>query len=363
MAADRLDLARRTWDDAATEAAARGSLPALRLALTLRAVVLVRIGAIPAAHSDIRTVTESAGDFVPGNFSEDLQRLVEELRLSLPWLLSPMIEVLLEQGEPAAASQAVKDAGLADEFPELYQFNYLLYSLGRVRLAEARAGEGIALLRECGRRLGEWGILNPGAIPWRAALAPALAAAGDVEEAAALAGEELELARRFEVPRELGMALRAAALVAGGDVELLREASDVLADSPSPLEHARALTDLGAALRRGGHRTDAREPLRVGLYLALRCGATALGERAHGELIAAGARPRRVALSGWESLTVSEQRVARLVADGLTNREIAERLFVSEKTVEGHLGNVYRKLEIRSRTQLPQIVRAAGPEL
>ncbi|MEA2439835.1 MAG: hypothetical protein QOH76_1259 [Thermoleophilaceae bacterium] len=360
MAADLLEPARRSWDEAADEAARRGSLPAVRFALTLRAHVLVRIGAIEAAASDVQTTLETAGDIVPGHLTEDLERLLDEVRRPLPWLLVPDIEVALERGELARASQSVADARFDGEFPELWQFNYLLYSLGRLRLAQGQAAEGIAHLRDCGRRLSRWGIVNPGFIPWRASLAPALASAGEREEAAKLAAEEIELARRFEVPRELGMGLRAAALVEGGDgaVDLLREAVVVLADSPAPLEHGRALTDLGACLRRGGHRSDAREPLRLGLDLARRCGSTVLEERAHAELIAAGARPRRLALSGWDSLTASERRVARLVTEGLTNREIAERLFVSEKTVEGHLGNVYRKLEIGSRTQLPPLVPA-----
>ena len=142
--------------------------------------------------------------------------------------------------------------------------------------------------------------------------------------------------------------------LAGGEkgVELLREAVDVLQRSPAKLELARALTDLGAALRRQGQRAAAREPLRRGLELAHRCGAGGLTEQARTELLATGARPRRLVLTGLDSLTASERRVARMAADGRTNREIAEALFVSQRTIETHLSHVYRKLEITTRADL-----------
>jgi DNA-binding NarL/FixJ family response regulator len=193
-------------------------------------------------------------------------------------------------------------------------------------------------------------------IPWRASLAPALAASGRHEEALALAAQEVELARAFEVPRELGMALRAAGLVERGDaaVDLLREAVAELEHSPAALEHARALTDLGAALRRAGHRADAREPLSAGLELAHRCGASALAERAHRELVATGARPRRLVRTGVDALTPSERRVSELASQGLTNRQIAQALFLTEKTIETHLHSTYRKLDIGSRAMLSE---------
>jgi DNA-binding CsgD family transcriptional regulator len=187
----------------------------------------------------------------------------------------------------------------------------------------------------------------------------ALMSLGERDEAIRIAFQEVELARRFQVPRELGIALRAAGLAEGGDrgVELLAEAVQVLESSPAVLEHARALADLGAALRRRGQRSNAREPLRRALELAQRCGATALVERAHAELLATGARPRRAVVTGLEALTASERRVAEMAAEGLTNREIAQALFVTEKTIEWHLGQTYRKLEIGSRSELPRVLR------
>jgi len=167
---------------------------------------------------------------------------------------------------------------------------------------------------------------------------------------------ELELARRWGAPRPVGVALRAAGLIEGGDdgLELLRESVDVLAMSPAQLERAKSFTELGAALRRANHRASARTFLQEGLELAHRCGAIVLAERAHAELLATGARPRRLVRSGVDSLTPSERRVAQMATEGQTNREIAQALFVTSKTVEMHLSHVYRKLGIQARSQLPR---------
>src|SRR5256886_9316800 len=108
---------------------------------------------------------------------------------------------------------------------------------------------------------------------------------------------------------------------------LLREAVEVLEDSPALLERARVLTELGAALRRGNRRADAREPLRRGLELAHTCGAKPLAERAHAELLATGARPRRLVLTGLDSLTPSERRGPALAAHGLDKPQLAPAPF------------------------------------
>ena len=122
--------------------------------------------------------------------------------------------------------------------------------------------------------------------------------------------------------------------------------------STAKLERAKALAALGATIRRARQPTEAREPLRRALELATACGADRLAEEVRSELHAAGARPRTEALSGSESLTASERRVATLAADGQRNRDIAQALYVTPKTVELHLTNAYRKLGIRSRREL-----------
>jgi DNA-binding NarL/FixJ family response regulator len=118
------------------------------------------------------------------------------------------------------------------------------------------------------------------------------------------------------------------------------------------LDLARALAALGGLLRRTRHPIEAREPLRQALELAEACGCPPLVEAVRSELYATGARPRSAALAGVDALTARELRVATLAAEGSTNREIAQTLFVTPKTVEVLLSSAYRKLDIRSRREL-----------
>jgi DNA-binding NarL/FixJ family response regulator len=141
-------------------------------------------------------------------------------------------------------------------------------------------------------------------------------------------------------------------------VEHLEEAVAELEQATTKLELAKALCEYGTALRLQRKQTEAREPLRRALELADVCGAPPLVERARTELGATGARPRTTALSGVESLTPSEKRVADLAAGGMSNREIAQELYVTPKTVEVHLSNTYRKLEIGGRRELSGALQA-----
>jgi DNA-binding CsgD family transcriptional regulator len=137
------------------------------------------------------------------------------------------------------------------------------------------------------------------------------------------------------------------------------EAVKTLERSQSSLELARALCDSGAALRRAGRRVQARTELERALDLAHRCGARRIAGRARAELIAAGAKPRRDAITGRDALTPGELRVARLAAAGLSNREIAQALFITTKTAKGHLTRVFHKLGITRRGELPDAL--TGP--
>jgi DNA-binding CsgD family transcriptional regulator len=177
----------------------------------------------------------------------------------------------------------------------------------------------------------------------------------------ALAREEVELARVFSRPRALGVALRAQGLVVGGKrgVSLLEDAVSVLERSAARLEYARALVDLGGSLRRVNQRALARGRLSEGARVATRCGANALVQRAQQELRVAGARPRRFGPELRDQLTASERRVADLAASGMTNREIAQALFVTTRTVETHLSHVYSKLDISSREHISAALAAA----
>lgn len=181
-----------------------------------------------------------------------------------------------------------------------------------------------------------------------------LAAAGDRDRAHEIGAKAVAAARAGRFKGQLGIALHSTGLAHRGEhaTALLREAAEVLAHTPWRWEHAEALVDLGAALRRGNHRTEARGPLREGLDLAVRIGAAPLVERAREELIATGARPRHVVTTGVDSLTASERRVSALAAEGLSISEMAQRLFVTRKTVETHLYAAYRKLDVSSREGL-----------
>jgi DNA-binding CsgD family transcriptional regulator len=203
---------------------------------------------------------------------------------------------------------------------------------------------------------------QPNPLPWRAGAALAAARLGDRDRAAELAGEELARARSVGARRPLGVALRVTGLVTAGPrgLDLLHEAVAVLERSPALLERARALTDLGARLRDAGQDGAAREPLRRGLELAERCGAGAVVARAGEHLRLAGGRRQRrrsaEAETAVDVLTSAERRVVRFAALGVSTPEIAHNLYLSPKTVEWHLANVYRKLGVRSRSELAGIV-------
>jgi DNA-binding CsgD family transcriptional regulator len=240
---------------------------------------------------------------------------------------------------------------------------YLLMSQGGVLLAAGAAEAAMPVLREVEGRARDW-MDRTVLLPYRPLLALALAQLGDLEQARKLAAEQFELARAWGTPGVIGAAHRIAGLVADGEpeIELLRDAVATLEASEMRLEHAHALVDFGAALRRAGKRTEARGHLATGLDLAHRCGATALVEMAESELAAAGARPRRRTLSGVESLTPSELRVAEMAAEGMTNKEIAQALFVTLRTIETHLSHTYGKLEISSRNQLSKALAGTSAE-
>jgi DNA-binding CsgD family transcriptional regulator len=263
------------------------------------------------------------------------------------WLLTTVhvfADVLVERPAFENVRQLMETLQIEDAFLDSLSGATLLEPRGRVRLARGDRDGAIADLRRAVQTIRALKI-GPMFSRSRSELALALPASSR-DEARALAEEELSMARRPGLPRPEGIALRAIGLLEGGDegIEILRESVACLERSPARLDEARSRVELGAALRRRKLRTEARGHLNAGLVLADRCGALKLAERAEEELRAAGARPRRRARSGTEALTASELRVAELAANGRTNTEIGQELFVSVKTVETHLSNAYRKL-------------------
>jgi DNA-binding CsgD family transcriptional regulator len=273
-----------------------------------------------------------------------------------------LVEALVDQGELEAAAEALEP--LDSEAEGGFLPNAVLrFARGRLRIAQGRAAEGLEDVLGVGTVLTQALVMSPTFLPWRSEAALAHLLLGEREPATRLAEEELELAEAFGAPRALGVAKRAAGVVAGGERGdlLLREAVDALGHGDARLERARALADLGAMLRRRNRRTEARDLLREALDIAYRSGAGPLAKYAETELRATGARPRRIVLTGLDSLTASERRVAELAGDGLTNREIAQMLFVTARTVEGHLTSVFRKLQLVSRDGLAAALAAGAP--
>ncbi len=280
--------------------------------------------------------------------------------LALPLAAAVLADALVERGDPEAAVAELRAVGLDAGTPAPITGTFFLVARAHIELARQRPEDALALLLECGRLEDAWEVVTPALTNWRAEAAVLLARLDEPERAYDLASEAVRRADAFGSPVALGIALRAAALVARPcDHDGLAGFVSVLRGSGGRLELARSLVELGAAVRRSGRRADARDALREGLEVALECGADVLAARAHDELVAAGARPRRDPIESRSRLTASELRVARMAAEGLTNREIAQALFLTEKTIEVHLTRVYRKLEIRSRSQLARVLPSA----
>ncbi len=241
------------------------------------------------------------------------------------------------------------------EVRERFHVPSLLEARAQLRLAQHRPLEALSDALRAGEEVvTPLRVTGPGAVAWRSTAALAKLALGHPEGARELAAAELEEALRIDLPRLIVRNVRILGLCERGTagLDLLGEAA-ARGDGFAPcLEHIYALLDYGAALRRANQRAAAREPLRRALELAHRGGALALAERAQVELAAAGGRPRRIMLSGVDSLTPSELRVGEMAAQGLTTRQVAEALFVTPKTVEFHLRHIYRKLAISSRAEL-----------
>jgi DNA-binding CsgD family transcriptional regulator len=324
------------------EARAREAPAAASLALTMRAELRLRRGSLAEAEQDARAALQTAGG--------------ERAGPSAAPAAASLVNVLIARDDLAQAEAVLAAASTPAGAVEPPYADTLLSARGRLRMAQGRPEDALGDLLDCGRRLEARAITNPALIAWRSSAAVALVALGQQERARELALEEVEAARAFGAPTAQAFVLCQAGLAVGGPegLKLLREAVGLLEGGDAPLPEALALVELGAALRRGGLRVEARDHLRRAQLLAEHTGAARIARRARDELVAAGARPRRVEVSGPRSLTFSERRAAELAAQGWPNRRIAQELYVTAKTVEMHLTNAYRKLGITSRTQLPE---------
>jgi DNA-binding CsgD family transcriptional regulator len=344
---DELDTAQRLADAALNAARDKGSFMGVAAGSFHRAIASYQRGALRDALVDL----------------EQAQAPYREGWLAAaPWPQALEAHVRLERGELDAAAAAVRLIWSAPPAPGTMTHAIALYARARMALAQHDGRAAMVDAEAAGRELVEgFGVDHPGFIPWRCTAALAALALDDRARARTLAQDALERARWSNVARAIGLALRTVAATSHGSqkVALLTEAAGALQCSPSRLERAHVLSELGRALLRAGHRHDAQRPLREALALADGMGAIPLAQAARTDLHAAGARPRRAALTGVDALTPAELRVCRLAARGATNRQIADELVVSAKTVQTHLSHAYQKLEIVSRRELPDALAMA----
>jgi len=335
---EQLDLADDRIDAFANDGSVRGSAFALAQACFLRAHLALARGEVARATAEAHSAVQAA------RRAGYLQAVYGAV----------LLDALIEGGDLDAAEREMALAGWDGALAESYWSAPLRLSRARLRMAQHKTREALGDLLELERAYERAGMSNPFYLP-ACDVALALAVAGRPQDALRRVAAAGELARVWGTPSAIATALRVKALLTPGEqgLELMREAVSTAHGSPARLEYTRALTDYGAALRRAGQRAHAREPLREALALARRAGAMAIARRAHRELGATGEKLRPLGTTSIESLTPSERRVSELAASGLRNREIAQTLFLTVKTVETHLIHAYRKLDISSRTELP----------
>ena len=341
--AERYAEAQPRVDAAIAQARASGDGGRLASGLAIRAWIALRQGDLCAAEADAQMAL-TANELPAPPMYRALNGGV-------------LVKALADQGRLDEAEEALAALG-AHVTSGFVTDAILRLARGRLRVERGRMIDALEDFIGVGRVLTHAQVTAPSFLPWRSEASLVHLALGDRQSAEKLAEEELELARLFDAPRARGVASRAAGIVAGGDrgVALLKEAIDDFHRAGAVLEGARTTADLGAMLRRRNRRTEAREHLREALDVAHRSGATPLADYAETELRATGARPRRVMLTGLDSLTASERRIAEYASQGLTNREIAQSLFVTGRTVEGHLTSVFRKLQVQSRNELAALL-------
>ena len=260
-----------------------------------------------------------------------------------------------DEGAARAAATAVRER--AEGLDHLRAIT----ALGAIELACGAAEDAAALLGEAHRRALAGGVAEPGV----------LRVAPDLVEALIRAGRQVEARRVLETLAPAAatagggwiaaVTWRCRALLARpGDVDGAFARAERHARGLGPFERARVDLARGERLRRDSRRVEARAHLRAALERFDALAAAPWSERAKRELRVCGSRPARATAGRGELLTPQEAEVARLVAAGRSNREVAAELFITTKTVEFHLGHVYRKLGVRSRTQLVLLEAGRG---
>lgn len=367
---DRLDEADAALWAMVGEAERRSQGLAHVLATGLRAVVALRRGRVALA----RDLAKSA-----------IERATADGWGARQWVpVEVLASALIESGEFDAAARLVAERRAHSDPDEGWAPAATAIVEGRLELERDRPERALELLDSAGAHALRWRAPSPGALAWRPLAASAAAACGQLDRARGLLADELALADRAELERPRAAALRVLAVTGVGPparrsphrtgrdrpsravtsrerIAWLEEAAGLAGRIEAEIDLAYVEADLGALLRRLGRRRDARAVLARAVERALACGSQLAAERAARELAAAGGRPLPPAGRGATALTASELRVARLAAAGRSNREIADALFITTKTVEYHLSRAYRKLGIASRRDLAAALRDAQP--
>ncbi|HYB26966.1 MAG TPA: AAA family ATPase [Solirubrobacteraceae bacterium] len=345
--AGEIEEALGAYEQVARRARLQGDPFVLTNLLGFLAYLRLRLGRLLDAEADLREGME-------------LIHVSAEASTALQWHAGTLAELLIERGEFDGAGALVENARLDDLPAESMQLFFLRGARGRLHLLAHRPEQALADFQTIIDVALAGGAVNPVWIPARSLAALCHHQLGRHAEAVTLIEKELDVSQAWGVPSAIAVALRTLGQVTGGadGLALLEESVEMLEPTTARLEHARSLVEYGGALRRSKQRSEARDRLREGVEIAQRLGALGLVAQANEELAATGARPRKVVQTGLETLTASERRVAQLAADDMSNKDIAQVLFVTVKTIEVHLSSVYRKLDITSRRQLASALEA-----
>jgi DNA-binding CsgD family transcriptional regulator len=386
-AAGTLILARRAWDDGellrevgpATPLSAFAVIAALiagDMALAERWTdrSLEMSAAVGSAAGRAGAVTwqawirESEGDLGAAaayvGEALDIDERSQAMGMLLPIPVAILAQCALATDGPAAASAALDRLPQSGRDPRYLTAPMwwlaraaVALEAGRPEDALADAGEVAAWQRAWPAPLGGWTL-------WEPIVVEAHMALGDKDHALSLASVAIQRASAWGANRPLARALRAAActLPVEDRLPMLDEALDLTDRGFCGLDGARYRIDAAESHLARDDSAPAVDLLQQAIAVADRAGAAAISARATALLEQQGVQPDRAAgAPGITTLTPAERRVADLAVGGRTNRDIAETLFLTEKTVESHLTSAYRKLAIRSRTDLATALQHRGP--
>lgn len=343
---DRFDRAERVLDRIIGELRDRSAPGTLSYPLAAHAHLDFRRGRWAAAHADADEAVRLAEDVGEGSV--------------LAFSLAALALLQAGRGDDASTETAARARTLAQQLRGDAIVMYADRADGLAALGRGDAAAAIDALERLRTTTLRLGALEPGFLQWHGDLIEAHVRAGDRERAEELLAELEDAAAQPWRRWAATVADRSRGLLASDDDFEAHFASALERHRTleMPFEHARTLLALGERRRRSRRRADAREPLRAALELFERLGAGPWSTLTRDELRASGTQPRRTAQQSRDELSAHELRIAMLVSEGMTNREVAAALFLSPKTIEHHLSQIYRKTGVRSRTQLSRVMSA-----